>query len=350
MRIDCASLHEVWSYVRVHLELYVATQRLGLISSTQWFPTLQYFIPFTANSPIQAPPPIEDFSPGSILQWLSSLFISTTPFLVWVMAQRMIRDWKPQIWARISKHLPNTASGKKIPRLPSHPTNEQSHPEESGANERASSRTQDQIDDTSPSQAIDGRLTDDAGPIEAVRRPSIFSARGDDGGSDDEDNEGISRTLISFDVEATESSDAPVGLWSAELRPSLGNDPRQVAGQQPVYIDTALTQLPAAIASHIFTDAVSAILTAPYEAMALRLVARTLRIQRGLPFSDIYNISLFSGLSWTFAINLVGVELLHLILSGEVWAAFTTISQYYHMSEEEWKKEEEDSNAGRLGD
>lgn len=265
------------------------------------------------------------------------MFISATPFLVWVMTQRLIRDWKPQIWAQIFQYLPNTVfNGRKIPALPPPPpppSNRQSEqPSESTA-----TRPREQADDVSPLRAVDGQLPQDTGPVEAVRRPSIFSARGDDYASDEDDNEGVSRTLISFDVEATESSDAPPGLWSAELRPSVGNDPRQTDADKPVYLDTMLTQLPALIASHIFTNSVSAILTAPYEAMALRLMARTLRAQSGLSCWDIHNVNLFSGLSLTLVTNFLGVELLHLVISGEMWAAFTSLSQYYHQSEEEWK-------------
>ncbi|PHH79064.1 hypothetical protein CDD80_5695 [Ophiocordyceps camponoti-rufipedis] len=174
------------------------------------------------------------------------------------------------------------------------------------------------------------------------RRPSIFSARADEYASDEEENEGVSATLISFDVEATDSSDAPPGLWSAELRPSAGTDSKSTASLLPVYLDTALTQLPVMAAGRTLGDALVRILTAPTEAIALRLVAHQFRWRIGYPGPRIYNINFSSQLSMTtFAVNFFATELLHLILCGEVWALFTGISQWYHRTDEQWQEEEE---------
>lgn len=177
----------------------------------------------------------------------------------------------------------------------------------------------------------------------------MYSTRGDDFGSDDEDNEGVSATLISFDVEPTESDNAPPGLWSAELRPSSSPDSRSNGAAPPVYLDTLLTQLPALIASHIFTDAITRALVAPYEATALRLVARMYRLRQGLSCWDIYNANMLSGITSTSLVNFLGTELLYLTLSGEVWAVFTGIAQWFHMTEEEWKEDEGKRDAGPAG-
>ena len=349
------SVHDIWWYIRVHLELYVALQHLGLTPSSLLLPSPKFFVPFTDESPMPPPPAPEDFTLPSLLRWVGGLFISTTPFLVWVMAQSMLRDWTPQIWTWVFKQLPNTLSqGKKLPPPPPptpppppHLSPPATVPQPSTDSDGSGSVQQDFPEGNSqhatnaiPLQDVDHHPNSRPGPMEAVRRPSVFSTRGDDYASDDDENEGVSATLISFDVEATESTDAPPGLWSAELRPSLASDSRSPESQPPVYLDTLLTQLPALIGSQIFTDAITRILMAPYEATALRLVSRTLLLRQGLSCQSIYSANLLSGLSWTSAVNFFGTELLHLVLCGEVWAVFTCISQWFHMTEEEWKAEE----------
>ncbi|KAL3957550.1 hypothetical protein ACCO45_008128 [Purpureocillium lilacinum] len=331
--------HEVWSYLRVHLELYVALQHLGLTKSLTLLPSPKFFVPFTEESPIPAPPPLDDFTLPSLLRWVGGLFISTTPFLVWVMARRMSRDWKPQIWGQIYTRLPSTAMQAKKHRPISSPTlppappppppsstapQRLNEPDDGWTLVQDSQREESQPDHTTI--APDQPPTSHPGPVEARRG---------------RDNEGVSATLISFDVEATESTDAPPGLWSAELRPSVASDARANANQPAVYLDTMLTRLPAVVGAHMLTEALCRVLMVPYEGTALRLIARTWRFRQGLPLYDIYGVNMLSGLSWVYAANFFASELLHLVLCGEVWAVFTILSQRYHMTEEEWKDEEE---------
>ncbi|KHO01467.1 uncharacterized protein MAM_00468 [Metarhizium album ARSEF 1941] len=343
-------LHEIWSYLRVHLELHVAMQRLGILSNVLWLPQPSFFIPFTKASPIPAPPSLEDYTMPSLLKWVGGVLISATPFLVWVMAQRMVRDWKPQIWSYIFRKLPNTMfQGKKIPPPPPLPPPTPPHvalplsddpPRVVEADEENSAQVESSGEGT-PEQNADS--TPPGGPSpqpQLPRRASLFSTRGDEYPSDDEDNEGVTATLISFDVEASESQDAPPGLWSAELRPSAGSDPRLNGNQQPVYWDSLLTQMPAAMATHMLADALTRVLMAPYEATALRLIARSFRSRQGLPISDIYNANMLSGFTSTALVNFLGAELLHINLASEIWAIVTCVSQWFHMTEEEWKSEE----------
>ncbi|RBR18299.1 uncharacterized protein FIESC28_06072 [Fusarium coffeatum] len=207
-------------------------------------------------------------------------------------------------------------------------------------------RNRSSIHDVSPIRPVDGQMPSDTGPVEAVRRPSTFSARGDDYASDEEDNEGVSATLISFDVEATaETSEAPPGLWSAELRPSV--DARGAIIPTTTYCDTMLTQLPPLIASHIFADAALRLATAPWEATALRLIAGTFRQRLGLSTHDICGINLLGEMNLTFAINFLGSQVLHLAVCGEVWAAFTAVATVFHTSPEEWREAEEEEQGNR---
>ncbi|RTE76910.1 hypothetical protein BHE90_008601 [Fusarium euwallaceae] len=324
-------VHEMWAYARTHIELYVALQRLGLVSSSSMLPSLSFFVPFSADSPIPAPPPLDGLSIQSVLQWIGGVCISATPFLLWVMTQRLIRDLRPQLWSIILPRLPNTSPPLGTP--PNWgPTD---RPRDRDRTENTHSRSA--TNDVSPLRAIDGQVPNDTGPVEAVRRPSTFSMRDDF--SDEDENEGANATLISFDVEATEaSSDGPQGLWSAELRPSV-NDARGLSS--PSYVDTLLTQLPPLLANYIFSESAIRILTAPYESMSLRLLARTFRLRLGLPSHDIFNVNLLSGLNSTLVINFLSSQFIHLVLCSELWAGFATISELLHTTPEEWKEAED---------
>ncbi|KAF4581845.1 hypothetical protein GQ602_006469 [Ophiocordyceps camponoti-floridani] len=345
-----------WSYFRHHLELYAVLQRLGLAPDSLLLPNPMFFIPFTHHSPITAPPFSRVFSISSLLSWVEEAVVMSAPFIVWVMTQRLMRKWKFPIWGFVFRRLPNTMfRGRRCTALPPlslppptapsdrpRPTVSPDSSAESpgGGNRQAESRHQT---GSSTTHDTDSHAREQSASSTTGRRPSILSARADEYASDEEENEGVSATLISFDVEATDSSDAPPGLWSAELRPSAGTDSKSTASLLPVYLDTALTQLPVMAAGRTLGDALVRILTAPTEAIALRLVAHQFHWRRiGYPFQSIYNINFSSHLPMTtFAVNFFATELLHLALCGEVWAIFTGISQWYHRTDEEWQEEEE---------
>lgn len=348
MGIFYDSLVGAWFYIRLHLKLFVALQHLDLVPNKMLLPGLKFFIPFTATSPIPAPPALEGFTLPSLMRWLGGAAMSVMPFFVWALTEKTIFDWRPQVWSQIFRRLPNTMFQRtRLPSLPALPPSPSLPPqltqraEESGGQAAQISQHDNVEEAREPVEHNTERDQDHRTREEAARRASIFSARGDDDESDDGDNEGVSATLISFDVEATESSDTPPGLWSAELRPSVAPEPRSTAAHQSLYFDTCLTQLPPLIGSDILTYSVVRILSAPYEATALRMVARAFRLRQNLPCDDISSVNLLSGLTWTFAVNFFGLEFLHLALSGEIWAIFTFISQCLHMTEEEWKATEE---------
>ena len=322
-------------------------QRLGLASNSLWFPSLSFFVPFSDTSPITAPSFPTDLSLSSLLQWFGDALISSTPFLAWVLTQRMLRDWEPQIWTYIFGMLPNTIFHGKLrppppppppPQPPQALPDRDASPDDSSGNENGFQSSPDASANNLPNANHTGAGGEEPAPASTSRRASVFSSRGDDYASEDEENDGVRATLISFDVEASEATDAPTGLWSAELRPSAAHDGR--SNGAPLYFDTLLTQQPAFIASHMFTDIAMHVLIAPYEATALRLLAHTSRMRRGLPSWDIHNISLFSGLNATSVVNFLGTELIDLIISGELWAMLSGLSMWFHMSEDEWKEEE----------
>ncbi|KAJ6785113.1 hypothetical protein PWT90_08108 [Aphanocladium album] len=332
-------LLDVWSYFRTHLKYFASMQRLGLIPADQWLPRPSYFIPFTADSPIPAPPPLEGFDPASLLRWTGHAIINATPFLVWVMVLRVARDLQPEIWTQIFKRLPSTAfRGRRIPPPPVPPT----PPIEETAMLLPEGTPIEQL----PNALEDVPVVLDSDQIGANVQPdnhethvNSYMNGEDEYGTDEDESERVNTTLISFDVEATEASpDAPAGLWSAELRPSQATDAR--GDTQPVYLDTLLTQLPALLAANIYTDTCLRLMMAAYEATALRLMARCHRIQHGLSCDDIYAPNVLSDLSWRAVTNLLGAELIHITISGEIWAAFTGLAQYFHVSDKEWKEAE----------
>lgn len=199
----------------------------------------------------------------------------------------------------------------------------------------------DEIPQPVDNAADDWYVDEPAAAIEPVRRaPSVHSTRGDGYETEDDGNDEVGPTFISFEVEATESTDAPPGHWSAELQPSHPFDGRLVEERAPVYFDTILTQLPATFATNIFTNALIRICMAPYESFSLRMLARMLRYRRGMPMDDIYELDMLDGFNTTSVVNFLAAELLHLVISGELWAVFAGLTQFFHRSEEEWKEDE----------
>lgn len=168
------------------------------------------------------------------------------------------------------------------------------------------------------------------------RRPSAFSGRGDDYGSDEEDNGAISGTLISFDVEATEATDAPPGIWSAELRPTMGNDSRSQQGNQAVYLKNALTQQPLIHAATMLGRAATTLFLFPLEAIALRMVAQSYSLRLGLPIDGIWEPFLLRTVTWRWVANYLAVDFLHFMVQSDIWAAVTYLGRSYHLTPEEW--------------
>ncbi|KAF4120463.1 hypothetical protein GMORB2_2901 [Geosmithia morbida] len=336
-----------WSYVTIHLQLYSCLQRLGLISSTQLLPSWRFL-----ESLIPAPPPLEDFTPRALLKWASGAVISVAPLLVWTATRRLTQQWRFRTWQRIFTHIPNPIiGGQEILTLDdmSEPSDDSGEdlpmPSTSQATEGQGVRQEreqmsgdgigNHDDGVSPQSTSEEEQGGSSSQADTGAHTSA-----DDYGSDDDDgdeNEGVSATLISFDVEATEATEVPQGMWSAELRSSTGPDARS-GSSAPTYLSTMLTRLPALTAANIATDRIVRLLTAPHEAMTLRLVARVFCAQHGLPCDDvIFGFGLLSGLNATWLLNFFWTELTHFALSAEIWSVFTIIAQYFHKSEKEWE-------------
>lgn len=197
--------------------------------------------------------------------------------------------------------------------------------------------------------ALDGQPPNEGIPVEAIRRQSTFSSRGgEDYGTDEEDSEMVNPTLISFDVDTSESTtDQHAGMWSAELRPSAGVESHSQAREPPKYIVNPLTKLPSILGADILTNFVAYLVSTPTDALALRSVARIFAQKRGLPHDQMFDPSLLSNVSLRGVVNIFGLEVLRLLISGDAWALITIVSQWLHVTEEEWKDIHKEETAGR---
>lgn len=327
------------SYVCGHLELFATMQRLGLVRSIWWLPSPAYFIPFTDSSPLALPPLPATLTISSLLAWTTQAMVGITPFIVWVMARRVALDCSGDAWQHIYGWFPNTLFRAQPP-LPLPPPLAAPRPQatDTGGDLQGLSFGNDGINaDTQPINAQAGDSRDPNLPSLAASQPTTRLEVGDDDASDDDEHQVIGTTLISFDVEATESMDVPTGLWSAELRPTQSQEPRTKKSSRPLYFDTLLTRGPSMMASQILSGALTRIVTAPCEAIALRIIARSFCIRNDLPLDPFLSCNLLSGVTLIWAVNFLGSQFLHLSLCSEVWSFFTLGCQWLHVSDEEWK-------------
>lgn len=322
----------VWPYFKIQLKLFVLLQRLGLIPAWRWFPKLAWFVPFSSESPLLGPPLPSHASPGALLQWMSGVMVANAPFVVWVAIRRLVQQWDFTFWKSVSRRLSRVGfSNSNLGVSP--PSQNNSAPHSIPSEDRLSGET---VPQNAAERGAEG--AESAGP-----QPNSSSHNSDPfnevySSDDDDDREVVTGTLISLDVESSLSSNVSQSFYSAELRPSQAPEAKSKDGSRPVYRVTWLTRFPQFLAGDIFTHSVMRIVFAPFEAFALRLVARGFCVRAGLPYHDIHPVSFLGGLNLTSIINFLGSELLHLALSGEVWALSVSLAQHYHMTDAEWKE------------
>ena len=195
----------------------------------------------------------------------------------------------------------------------------------------------DRAEDLPTLRVLEGRSTPDP-QSEAYRgrQEAVFDMERDS--SDEEDAEMAQATLISFDVEATESMDNSLGGWSAELRSA--NEQKPTA--EIKYHVTGLTLLPTILATEGLREIIAGVLVIPMEALMVRIIAKAYRKSAGLSTSDIYGLR---GLVPAFE-NLLTVFTLHLALTGLVWAGFSIASQWW--AARKYPRFESKSNSTRM--
>lgn len=330
-------------------------QRLDMIPASQLLPEPGFFIPFSSSSPFPPPPPLGSLDIASAAGWVGELAASLAPYAGFYICGCIWQAISYRFRYHIRRHLPRPllyrrSTTNRVP-LSTSTSQRQTAPESPtlGAADREI-RHQDPETEASTSLAVEAQPSGETVPVGAIRRRGTFSSRGgEDYGTDEEDSELVNPTLISFDVDTTESIEPPTAAWSAELRPSPAADPRQQPKEPPRYIVNPLTSLPSAFASDILANFVTNILFIPIDAHAFPTLARALARRRGLPYDDICVGGFLGGLTWRGVFNIIQLDVVRLFIVGEVWALTTIVSQWLHMTEEEWKdgrKEGEGEAAG----
>lgn len=415
-----------FAYVQTSLKIWIFLQRTHLLPApaSPWLPSWRYFIPFSSSSVIPPCPLPSSLSIGSMAAWLGSVALNMTPILAFWAVNGIWLIVGDVFYEEIYDMLPNPSNSEQV-RMPSNafvlqrvstdreaeprpgtelpgvsveevPIHTQPGPsQESNVWDRPQSRDQPAPADADRGQSPEEISTTPSGHLEVSSttpvpsRPRSHPRRArppntEDFSSDDEATEEVvSATLISFDVEnnpdnpdPTNDSNIPPGVWSAELRPNPGNDspldgrdgddggggtrPRQAAR---VYRDNALTQLSASVAAGILARRVSSVLLAPFEASALREIARLWCQARGIPTDALWEPAWFYpfvigrgarfGLGLDFSVpfslgslaNLVGLEEVHFLIDACLWGIIPLVASRYFISEEEWDKRQKEKEA-----
>ncbi|KAG8159589.1 hypothetical protein KVR01_010226 [Diaporthe batatas] len=394
-----------FTYIQTMLKAWIFLSRTSLLpaSASSWFPGCKYFIPFTSSSIIPPCPLPTALTSRSVASWLGSVGLALAPVLGLWFSEGLV-DWVREFFYEVFYDLLPNPSGPELspvlsnaivqrattnaddpaqPQTPPGPV-----PTLSNAAESLPVRVGGDSDGATPGEANVWEVPQtadapappasdpDAPPRERSQSPPARNSRAgrpdtrrrsshrpqpfqtadtDDFTDEDEDaNEIVSATLISFDVENNpenpDPNDAniPPGVWSAELRPNPGNDSQGGGGgsggpgdrngedrsrRTPrLYRDNALTRLPATLAADMLARRAASLLLAPMEAMMLRYIAESWCRPRGLSTASI------GGFSRGVVLNLLAVEIVHFLFDADLWASISMVSNEFVISSAEWEK------------
>lgn len=322
-------------------------QRLDLIPGSRFFPSLGFFVPFSSSSPFAAPPPLGSPGAQSLPEWAGKIAVSLAPYagyyllgFTWDVLSYLIRR---QVHKSLPHPHPWPSSTTNLRALV--PTNAARRPSFSesptlGEADREIRHTQGSEVETDP-LATTGEDAGESLPAGTIRRRGTFSSRGgDDYATDEEDPDMVNPTLISFDVDTSESTEPPPGIWSAELRPSNSGDPGTHQKEAPRYVVNTLTRLPSLLAGEILTSSLTHIFLTPFDILAFRAMAAAFSLKFNLPIGPMFEVRLADGLATRIMMNLFYTEALKFVISFGTWAAITAVSQRYHLTDEEWAEYE----------
>lgn len=408
-------LKAAFTYVQTSLKIWIFLQRTHLLPSTAspWLPSWKYFIPFSTSSAIPPTSLPSLFTPRSLAGWLGKVALNTLPFLAFWAVNGLWLSAGDILYEEIYEMLPNPSNPEQarpagsglilqrvstdlgqraglesqLPPVEAVPIHVPPETPQDG-NEWESSQPTEQAT-PSHAQNSEERSTTPPGrpdPTSNITpsRPRSHPRRShapntEDFSSDDENTEEVvSATLISFDVEnnpdnsdPTSDSNIPPGVWSAELRPNPGNDsplgrdgedgvarPRQAAR---LYRDNTLTQLPASIAAGILARRISSVLLAGLEASAMREVAGLWCRARGMSTDGLWEpvwlwpfvlgngaglgsrLDFRAGFSLGSLVNFIGLEVVQLLFDASLWAVIPFAVSRHLLSDEEWEKKQKDA-------
>ncbi|KAK1833248.1 hypothetical protein QBC39DRAFT_401547 [Podospora conica] len=325
------------TYLRLHFEIFTFLQRVGLASSSAILPHWKFFIPGSSLSPIYFPSPPTALSAKSIIQWLGACAMGTVPFAGYYLFSKFSEKMTTDISLRVLKLLPRTPAvdsaaeywHRPIPSPPDSPVQPtipltdnppptpQPNPDQPPRTGRDISRPD------APSNTPNGFPT---------RRPITIG--GEDFVSDDEDEEGVSTTFISFDVEPTPTSDPSPAVWSAELRQNVA----ETEGQEAAFRDSNLVRLPPLLAADALGAAVSRVFLAPHESQIWLALARLVAGRRGLPLGGFHELGFRRAGVLRMMVNAVGVEMVFFMLRCEIWTLVMLLAHLGKFDAAEWVK------------
>lgn len=296
-------------------------QRAGLISPSTLFPNWRFFIPGSESSPITVPHLPSSLTLTSALEWLGGLTVGLAPFVGLYLVARATAMLRAVFATRIYRELPHPGNRRRVRSAPASadPLDPQSRRDPGfGSPDTAVPRAEENFRAAMAAAA-------------AFSHPG-GSGGGGDFGSDDEETEVVSATLISFDVEATEASDTPPG-WCAELRPNVVESSGAAApvSQEPLYRETALTMLPAALAARTLAFLPTYLVMEHFESAAWCGLVRSLLGRWGVPLDSIRQVGVFSGRGFT---NLLGLNLFYFFAQAEGWAVVSMAAKGYTLEHE----------------
>ncbi|KAK0668922.1 hypothetical protein QBC41DRAFT_251042 [Cercophora samala] len=361
-------------YVRLHLVVYTTFQRFGIIPATELLPNWKFFIPGSSISPIVVPPLPTSLCPVGILKWIGGTILGLAPlggfFAYMLIYNHVAKFFRMKIICNLP--LPSNPRPPKrkalqdiTPVAPSFtleiPPPVDQHPIVAGSSPIPPPTT------APPQQQRQPVTRDSEIP---PRRQSITTTTTtpgagiplvtDDYASEEEELE-VSATLISFDVEAADSSNAPngtshnanaadtinstnPGMWSAELRPNPSDNNRAAqASRERTFRDNKLRRLPAALATDVFAIGPSRLIMSPFAALCWTAMIRPYLARAGRmeELAGVNEVGLWGAFSWEGVWSLVGMELVLFNLMGSVWTVVSGLAWRVKMDEEEWEEYEE---------
>jgi hypothetical protein len=274
-------------------------------------PSALSFIPFSAHSPLQAPPFPLSPRPSSLAFWSLTAAKSLIPLII-ISAHGWIKHIVARnLYQPIYLHLPRPVGESIFAGMPLSPPAEFDTPDR---NQEDTANTQDE-----PTlRALEGLPA-----LETMETTRPNERESDSGPEEDREP---SATLISLEVDSTEMDTAPGpgGSWSAELR--AASEPKQ--SNETRYRVTGLTLLPAIMATEGLREVLAGIIVMPIEALLVRVIGRAYRWSAGLPATDMYPLtSTVRSLGLRGVGNIVSVLVLQLGVTGVVWIGFTVASQ-----------------------
>jgi hypothetical protein len=315
---DDYSVEASFFYITLHFRLFAILQQLHIMPSSRIFPSWQSFFPFTKSSPIQLPPaPSRNIS--SLASWASSALVTLAPILVILVHGKAKFFISRLLYRPIYKSLPRPTGDSMFSGIPdAAPSMEYDAPDRINVVEDIEIAPDPtfQGENAHSLQALEGQATESVPPPEIDSRPAFFDVGQES--SEEEEMETAHATMISFDVEQTETQDNTVGTWSAELRST--NSPRRSKRKQ--YHVTGLTLLPTILATEALREVIAGILVMPLEALMARIIARAYRKSAGASVADLY--TLFQPVP--VAENLLSAFALQVVIAGTTWAGFTLVS------------------------